>query len=265
MIDGAPTQPGREGRLYKTGDLVRYNENGGLVYIGRKDEQVKIHGQRIELKEVEYWALLFTDTKQAIAEIILPRERDSSPLLVAFILIDCKEPTTANESVEILSIPTTVKDKLTEHLPAYMIPAVFLSIHQMPITHTGKTDRRRLREIGASFSVVHVDGRGPKRRPASDSERHMQTIWAEVLGIKADLIGADDSFIQLGGDSMSVMKLVSESRKAGFHLAVADIFRGPKLYEVASHATVINGDASCSISKYQHSGDMEQSFAQESL
>ena len=265
MIDGAPGQSGRQGRLYKTGDLVRYNENGDLAYIGRKDVQVKINGQRVELEEVEHWVLQFTDAKQAIAEIILSLERDASPILVAFLQIGSKEPTTANESVSVLSISTAVKDKLAEHLPAHMIPAVFFSIHQMPMSHTGKTDRNKLREIGSSFPVVHIDGRGPKAKPTSDSERQMQAIWAKVLGIKADVIGADDSFIHLGGDSMSVMKLVSEARKAGFRLAVADIFRGPKLYEVASHTTAPSGATSGSIPQYHQSGDVEQSFAQESL
>lgn len=206
------------------------------------------------------------DTKQAIVEIILSRERTASPILAAFLETNNKESTAANELLSILSVPTAVKNKLAEHLPSHMIPTVYFSIQQMPMTQTGKTDRRRLRELGSSVSVVHIDGQGVKRRPTSDTERQMQAIWAKVLGIKPGMIGTDDSFIHLGGDSMSVMKLVSEARKAGFQLTVADIFRSPKLYEVASHKTTApNGTTSSSIPKYQQSGDVEQSFAQESL
>ena len=206
------------------------------------------------------------DAKQAIAEIISSREKTASPILAAFLETNNKESTTANELLSILSIPTAMKDKLAEHLPFHMIPTVYFSIQQMPMTQTGKTDRRRLRELGSSVSVVHIDKQGVKRKPTSDTERQMQAIWAKVLGIKPSMIGTHDSFIHLGGDSMSIMKLVSEARKAGFQLTVADIFRSPKLYEVASHTTTApNGTTSSSIPKYQHSGDVEQSFAQESL
>ena len=158
---GAPGRAGRRGRLYKTGDLVRYNEDGSLTFIGRKDTQVKIHGQRVELGEVEYRVQeCILDARQVVAEIIMPQGSKSSPVLAAFLQLKENRTPEIDEPVAstpaIFHISSDIRAKLAEHLPSYMVPAVFLAVRELPMTATGKTDRRRLREIGGSFTAQQL-------------------------------------------------------------------------------------------------------------
>lgn len=258
-------RPEQRGRVYKTGDLVRYNEDGSLAFVGRKDAQVKIRGQRVELGEVEHWVQSYMDAVQVVAEVVVPEGESSSPTLVAFLQVRNEPEST---EVSILPVPRDLKERLAGRLPSYMMPAVFLSIRQIPMTPTGKTDRKRLREIGSSFSIeklIETNGAQLKREPNSDAERRVQTIWARVLGVEPCTIGADDSFFHLGGDSISAMAVVSEARKLGLHISVADIFRTPKLHQLAMQATSSTGVTSDKIPNYQIHEDMEQSFAQERI
>jgi aryl carrier-like protein len=277
LFQGASGYPGRRGRLYKTGDLVRYNPDGTLYFIGRKDAQVKIHGQRVELEEVEYWTQKYVPSvERVISEVVLVEGKSSSPVLVTFLVQpddNVKHSDGDGQAVvTIVPAPVGVEDNLARHVPAYMIPTVYFSLNKVPVTAAGKTDRRRLREIGASFSRDQITKSqrvrevSMKRQPRTYKEKEIQKIWAKVLGID-DLttIGADDNFIHLGGNSMSVMKVVSQARKAGFQLTVADIFSYPLLHEIADHATLRTSVAHDAISSHQASANSIQSFAQECL
>ncbi|KAF4509152.1 hypothetical protein G6O67_005445 [Ophiocordyceps sinensis] len=262
LLQGPPSpgQTGRHGRLYKTGDLVRYHEDGSLGFVGRKDAQVKIRGQRVELGEVEHWVQHLTDAKHVVAEVVMPRGEGSSPALAAFLQMR-DEPDAPD--LGILTLPVDVEDRLTGHLPSYMMPAVFFLVRELPLTPTGKTDRRRLRELGSSFKERIKGVQGPKHEPTSDAERQMQAIWAKVLGIEPGTIGADDGFIKLGGNSISAMAVAGEARKLGLDVAVADMFRHPKLHQLA--ATVLAGTASTTIPSLAPCQGAEQSFAQQGL
>lgn len=243
LLTGAGNQQGRHGRLYKTGDLVRYNSDGSLVFIGRKqDTQVKIRGQRIELGEVEHWVQNYMpEATHVVAEVIKPHGESlhSNMLLAMFLQLEEKviEGDVPNATVKILPIPSGVEGKLAEHLPAYMVPSLFFSMSQLPMTVTGKIDRKRLREMGGQVSIeqlahVRTAGRGPKRQPTCEAERIMQNIWAKILNVSANLIGLDDSFFRLGGHSISSMRLVSEARKVHMNVTVADVFRHQTLAEL---------------------------------
>ncbi|PHH91429.1 hypothetical protein CDD83_523 [Cordyceps sp. RAO-2017] len=240
LLRGAPGRPGRRGRLYKTGDLVRYNEDGSLVFVGRKNTQVKIRGQRVELAEVEHWVQkCIPESSQVAVEVVEPQGPGSSPLLAAFLCLDdetvgMKSDGPDGLSAEMLPMPADVEDELANHLPSYMVPTVIFSMRQLPMTATEKTNRRRLREIGSSFSVeqmadTRTAGRGPKQQPSGEVERRMQEIWARVLGIDTDSIGLSDSFFRLGGDSVAAMRVVAAAGEAGISLTVADMFRHPTL------------------------------------
>jgi acyl-CoA synthetase (AMP-forming)/AMP-acid ligase II len=162
LLRGTPHRPGRQGRLYKTGDLVRYNQDGVLSFVGRKNTRVKIRGQRVELGEVEYRVQeCLPIAKQVVAETIVPREGESSLVLAVFVQLPNsavggdKLQTDGPDSTMCSTFHIThdVEGKLAAHLPSYMMPTHFFSVREFPLTITGKTDRGRLREIGRSFSI----------------------------------------------------------------------------------------------------------------
>lgn len=257
LIQGAPGRPGRSGRLYKTGDLVRYTEQGQLVFVGRKDTQVKIRGQRVELGEVEHWIRqCVPQAAPIVAEVIVPRSKCPKPLLAAFVQqdqgeYDCSDrPHAIGQSgsnrhndrtrLSIHARAADIQAKMSEHLPGYMVPSVVLAIGELPQTATGKLDRKRLRVVGASLSAERLAEmrsarEGPKRQPYSQVLQCIQKIWSQVLHIPAADIGLDDNFLHLGGDSIAAMKVVGEARKLGINLTVTDCFRRPCLHEYSDY------------------------------
>ncbi|KAK4182236.1 hypothetical protein QBC35DRAFT_536599 [Podospora australis] len=234
---GGAGVPGRHGRLYKTGDLVRYDAAGNLVYIGRKDTQVKVRGQRVELGEIEHHLReCLPEAKQVVVETISPKGGSGSAAVAAFLHWG-DEGADTNGSPARVVFPSGIDERLAERLPSYMVPGVYFAVGAMPMTASGKTDRKRLREIGASFSAqqlaeMRTSGQEQKRTPSTETERTMQQLWGQVLKIAPESIGLDDSFFRLGGDSIAAMKLVGEAGKHGIRLTVADAFRHPKLSQL---------------------------------
>ena len=274
LLQGSANRPGRHGRLYKTGDLVHYNQGGSLTFVGRKDSQVKIRGQRVELSEIEHWVhtCKVGGAKQVVAEVLVPERSDSSPIIAAFCQVDGSDDMSSEShfGALLLSISKDVGDKLASSLPSYMIPSVFFSISELPMTPTGKLDRKRLRLIGESFSSQEITEwktaeSGPKRQPTSELELQVQRIWAQVLSVDAETIGLDDSFFQLGGDSLAAMKVSAQARKAGIELAAADIFEHRQLSLVAGKCNFSAEVVSKGIPRTQRAGPVPQSFAQERL
>jgi thioester reductase-like protein len=162
LLQGSPSRPGRHGRIYKTGDLVRYDEDGNLIFVSRKDTQVKIRGQRVELGEVESAVLkCIPEASQTVVEIILPQGENSSPALTAFIRVDrvpeAAKPVLNSPDIHILPNAMEVKQQLALYLPKYMIPELFLFCPQLPMTATGKINRRGIREMGGSLSWAAVE------------------------------------------------------------------------------------------------------------
>ncbi|KAF3066455.1 Enniatin synthase [Daldinia childiae] len=274
LLQGSATRPGRHGRLYKTGDLVYYSQGGNLTFVGRKDNQVKIRGQRVELSEVEHWVhtCKVGNAKQAVAEVLVPEGSNSGPIIAAFCQVDGSDSmgSESHFGSSLLSISKDVSDKLASSLPSYMIPSVFFSISELPMTPTGKLDRMRLRLIGESFSSQEISKwktaeSGPKRQPTSELERQLQRIWAQVLSVDAETIGLDDSFFQLGGDSLAAMKVAAQARKVGIELAAADIFEHRQLSLIAGKCNFSAEVLSKGIPRTQRVGPVPQSFAQERL
>ncbi|KAG5960273.1 NRPS protein [Claviceps arundinis] len=252
LLRGATGRPGRHGRLYKTGDLVRYgDETGKLIFVGRKDTQVKVRGQRVEMGEIEHWVkLLVSEASQvAVEAVLLPPGHGSisdSTLIVAFLQINSR-PTekfhvTATDA-KVYPFSLALADQLIDHLPSYMVPTHFLSLESLPMTATGKLNRRRLRDLGASFaaeqlSKTRIGCQSPVRQPTSEAELVLQEIWARVLGIDAIKIGLDDHFFRLGGNSIAAMRLAAEARKVGVVIEVKEIFRSPILSQQARNQPI---------------------------
>ncbi|KJZ74704.1 hypothetical protein HIM_05821 [Hirsutella minnesotensis 3608] len=245
LTKGAPgTHAGRSGITYRTGDLVQYKEDGTLLFIGRKDTQVKIRGQRVELGEVEHHVLQAVKVAepaasvQIIAETIQPKGSDNK-LLVAFVAFDnAKDLAVEAYEDEVRQLTIGLNDRLAETLPVFMLPSVYIPIQTVPMMTTGKADRRQLRAIGSAMSakdiarLSRVDGE--RRAPRSDAERAMQALWAEILRVEPESIGIDDSFFRIGGDSIGAMKLVGLARHRGFALSVRDVFQNPILLDLAA-------------------------------
>lgn len=242
LVAGAPGHPGRSGRLYKTGDLVRYNQDGSLQILGRKDTQVKVRGQRVELEEVEHHLRRFLPEAKIVAETVTIAET-SSAILAAFFCLEAVSESQAQTSTHknaaavdqaaiktISSLATRLGDEMSKCLPPYMVPSIYVPVAAMPMTATDKTDRKRLRALAASLSREQLDQmRGllatSKRMPETELERQLQSLWARILKIPNDKIGLDDGFFRLGGDSITAMHLVGEARKLGILFSVADIFK----------------------------------------
>lgn len=269
---GSESCGGRHGRLYKTGDLVRYCEDGDLMYMGRKDSQVKVRGQRVELGEIEHHLYqCVPDIRQVAAEIFVPK--GGRAMVAAFLETSLEKlgGKTADDgsAVHIVS-PTLLEEELARRLPREMLPEVFFAVKEMPTTTSTKIDRRRLRELGGLFSAQQVaelrtkEGQGSKRQPESEREKLLQHLWAQVLSIDAEHIGLDDTFFRLGGDSIAAMKLVNEARKAGLNISVQNVFEAQRLGQLANQSIPSFDDtrAGSVIPKANQDGPVAQSFAQ---
>ncbi|KAF3900220.1 hypothetical protein GY631_0170 [Trichophyton interdigitale] len=224
-------------RFYRTGDLVRYEPDGTLTFLGRKDSQVKIRGQRTELGEIEYniQSVLraFDPEVRVVADVFKPQNSDNA-ILVAFF-----EPQRIDSWYDAVDLD----EELSKMIPAYMIPTVYLRITSFPLTPTGKTDRKNLRQTHESMTLEQLVAANAARRskpqlPVTTEERLLRTLWAEVLKISEEIIGTHDSFFRIGGDSISAMQLVAAARQCGIILTVAEIFSSPQLSALARNIEV---------------------------
>ncbi len=201
-------------RMYRTGDLVCWRADGQLDYLGRADEQVKIRGYRIECGEVRAALAGLDGVEQAV--VIAREDRPGDKRLVGYIT------GTAD--------PAEMRAQLAERLPSYMIPAAVVMLEALPLTPNGKLDKRAL--PAPEYTA------GEYRAPATLTEEILAGIYARVLGLER--VGVDDSFFDLGGDSLSAMRLVA-AVNAGLDagLAVQAVFEAPTVAQLAPR---IGGD-----------------------
>ncbi|PGH20058.1 hypothetical protein AJ80_03708 [Polytolypa hystricis UAMH7299] len=230
-------------RFYKTSDLVRYYPDGQLQFIGRKDTQVKIRGQRVELGEIEHAILenLANAVHITVDAVVFQQHVKT---LVAYLFLgnveadDVIMPLTPDMSSQLRVLERT----LTEILPSYMVPSMFIPISRIPMTISGKVDRVKLRAMTVTLSAEQQEAYSlaneDKIAPTTESEITLQAIWSQILNKEPQTIGTNDSFFRLGGDSIGAMKLVVAARKAGLSIAVKDIFRYPELAAMAQQASV---------------------------
>ena len=230
---------------YKTGDLVRMGPNGAIEYIGRKDKQVKIRGQRIELGEVEFHVQkCLADVRDLAVNMITPADDPESPLLVIFAVSGRQRRLGgASKASAVFEEPLShdvsfgLWDQLTNSLPEHMVPSVIFPISHMPLSTTGKKDVNSLLMLAGKLRkdemMMYSCAKREFKRPTNEREETMQRAWAEVLNLSLDCIGRNDSFIRLGGDSIRAMKLAAVCRREGLDLAVADVFRRPRLCDLA--------------------------------
>ncbi|KAI0419278.1 hypothetical protein F5X98DRAFT_385073 [Xylaria grammica] len=232
-------------RFYRTGDIAVYRSDGSLELQGRKDTQVKIRGQRVELGEIEHQARLASPGLKEVAVDIAAV--GSRPALICFLVLAPTNGSSATDggipdrSSE--SVVQTIRSRLESILPHYMVPSVFLPIPSFPLTISGKLDRRRLREIGSTKATKELQESrsapgNPLVQPSTETEKQLQQIWSKVLKTEPNSIGTNTSFFQLGGDSVTAMKVVAETRRSGMNLTMADIFRSDTIAGLANQQSL---------------------------
>jgi amino acid adenylation domain-containing protein len=202
-------------RLYRTGDMVRWREDGELAYVGRVDAQVKVRGFRIELGEIE--SALLTHAGIGEVAVVARESADGSPHLVAYYVIAAG--TTRVGVAEL-------RAHLAERLPEHMMPSYFMRMEALPLTPNGKLDRRALPAPEAASGREYV-------APRSGSEEAMCAIWREVL--RVEQAGVHDNFFELGGHSLLATQVVSRVREVfAIELPLRRLFESPTVAGLAS-------------------------------
>ncbi|MGB3534216.1 MAG: amino acid adenylation domain-containing protein [Microcoleaceae cyanobacterium] len=211
-------------RLYKTGDLVRYLNDGNIEYLGRLDYQVKIRGFRIELTEIETVLQQYPDVKAC--RVVVQNNRLNEPEIVAYLIPD-------RTSNKIEKISQNIKEFLEQKLTHYMIPAHFIILDQFPLTSNGKLDRQSLPKPGKQTPKTSV-----YVAPQNPVEEKIVTIWQEVL--KVEKVGIHDNFFELGGHSLLATRVNSRLREAfQMDIPLRTLFEKPTVVSLAKRISVM--------------------------
>ncbi|WP_405083110.1 amino acid adenylation domain-containing protein [Paenibacillus chitinolyticus] len=222
-----PYAPGE--RMYRTGDLGRRLENGEFAYAGRRDFQVKIRGHRIEIGEIEQLLLRHEQVKETVVTAF--QEEDGEYALCAYVVMQNAAAADAEPDGAASSgrLTAQLREYLGDKLPSYMIPAFMVVLEAIPLTPTGKIDRRALPKPGPTDA-----GKRELVPLSTDTERKLAEIWKELLG--TDAISAKDSFFELGGHSLKAAGMISRiAERFGIQIPLRDIFMNPTLEGLAAH------------------------------
>ncbi|WP_244237973.1 non-ribosomal peptide synthase/polyketide synthase, partial [Corallococcus terminator] len=195
-------------RLYRTGDIARWRTDGTLEYLGRADFQVKLRGFRIELGDIEAALQAWPGVREAVA--VVRQDSAGAPRLVAYVTAEGAAPDTA-----------ALRAFLHARLPEYMVPSALVTLEALPLTSSGKVDRKALPTPDAPTSV-----KGESIAPRDDTERTLAAIFAEVLGVER--VGVQDSFFELGGHSLLATQVAARVRaQFGKELPLRTLFEAP--------------------------------------
>ena len=200
-------------RVYRTGDMVRWNEDGLLEYIGRIDKQVKINGYRIELSEIEAQVAQFKGIKQVCVEV---RRLGKGEKLVCFYSLE------SSVGVNLDAINSEIKSFIKDRLPSYMIPSIYVQLDEFPSNRNGKVDRSRL-ALPQNTNTINTD---------NNTESIIYEIYSKVLGYTN--FRKDENFFEIGGDSKSAIELLVYMEKAGYAISYEDIYKFPTVCEMAN-------------------------------
>ncbi len=205
-------------RLYKTGDLAQWNEDGTLLFLGRNDQQVKVRGFRIELAEIQVRLGSYPGIRES-SVIALPDDAGENQLIAFFV---------SKEGHAAISIDA-LRDYLKQTLPDYMVPAHFVKLDALPLSTSGKVDRQKL----ASLYVPQEEQEQAELVTDNATEQQLIQIWSQLL--KGHQFGLHNDFFKIGGHSLSVLQLIVQVRKTfQVSLTVRDIFQTPTIVQLAT-------------------------------
>jgi amino acid adenylation domain-containing protein len=193
--------PFHGGKMFKTGDGCRLNHNGEFELQGRLDDMVKVKGYRIELDEVSHKLTQIPEIEQACAVI-------NDGKLVGFY----SPPHISSDQI---------RNTLLKMIPHYMVPSIFVGLEQLPVTVNGKINKLALQKADIEQSIDQI---------VDPTEKRIAQVWADVLNIPVTSIGRNSSFFELGGDSLSAIKVVSKLSALGLSITVADVFANPFIF-----------------------------------
>ena len=214
-----PFSPTPGARMYRTGDKARWRVDGEMEYLGRLDTQVKLRGFRIELGEVESSLLAHPAVSEAVAVV---RDDTGDSRLVVYVV-----PSAGHAAPEAMEL----RAHLRERLPDYMVPAAYVALPALPLTTSGKVDRRALPAPSTGAAAAP---------PRTATEAGLAEVWRELLGVPR--VRAGDSFFALGGHSLLAMRMVAEAHaRLGIALPIREVFDFPRLADLAARVDRIRG------------------------
>ncbi|KAE8361233.1 hypothetical protein BDV27DRAFT_160905 [Aspergillus caelatus] len=239
-------------RMYRTGDIVRLMANNCIEYLGRRDSQAKVRGQRLELEEVSIAIRRCADRPVNVTSMVTPSPITKRPQLVAFISPSSDRPDDLKTQPAFLKaeyqawVPR-ILERCREELPVYMVPSVLLPVSFIPIQISGKADNRRLVALYETIpaSDLHLQTRiSAAREPEPGlhagsasltiDEEKIRDILCSVVSVDRSTVTKTTSIFQLGIDSLSSLSVAAKMREAGYQCAAADILGNPTLAQLAS-------------------------------
>jgi amino acid adenylation domain-containing protein/thioester reductase-like protein len=207
-----------EARMYKTGDIGRWRADGMLEYLGRRDTQVKIRGFRIELGEIEQQLTAHPQVERAV--VAAREDEPGNKRLVAYVVPAAHDQPTIEE----------LRAHLQRLMPEYMVPAAFVMLEQLPLTASGKLDRRALPAPGANAYVARQ-----YVPPQGEVEEILAGIWEKLLAVER--IGRHDNFFELGGHSLLIVQMMERLRRIGMSAGLRTVYESPTLAALAAALT----------------------------
>ncbi|MFC2155938.1 AMP-binding protein, partial [Acidobacteriota bacterium] len=247
FLKNRPLHPQKtfDNKMYKTGDLVRWNYEGYIEFLGRIDTQVKVRGFRIELGEIESRLLSVTGVKETL--VLAKEYKSGDRYLCAYVV------TKGNESA------AELREHISKSLPDYMVPTYYTFLEKMPLTPNGKIDQKSLPEPAARAAGVYM-------APRDGVEKRMVKIWSSVLGIEEEKIDIDDNFFELGGHSLKATKLVYLIQKEfEISLDLKDVFANSCIRNLAQIIKAAETQQYVAIKVVEEREYYELSFAQRRL
>lgn len=233
-------------RIYRTGDLVRYASDGRVHYLGRKDNQIKLAGQRMELGEIEHHLQADETIKHAV--VLLPKSGAAKRKLAAVVSFHWT-PTEADaydkpwdtpiSHPDVLQLIKVAKERLSDLVPSYMVPTLWVAIPRIPALASAKLDRKQVGAWLADMNdetyrmILEIESSMEPAIPTSGVVMKMQSIWAKVLNMPVETVKPNKTWLSLGGDSITAMQLLARCRKEGISITLNQVLRSKSLAHLA--------------------------------